>query len=592
MTVFKEYYLVESTNYLAMFNDFINADPAARDESKKTIDKYITWAKQTLKKNDRIVWFLRFVRIELAGKIKHKNSAEELARLNKKLGTSYTMGDMIPINNLMTNLQHYTTVPSPELQKIVFDKQSPSELMQQMSEIEEEWKGSANDDADAKEMDKAGRLLRPDDAHEIVMSFPDGFVWFDLKKRGCPEEANAMGHCGNGSGRHGETVLSLRKPIKMGDRMKWYPVCTFILDQHGMLGEMKGRNNDKPVARYHKYIVPLLMSERIKGIKGGGYMPENNFKLSDLPEEEAEELLEQKPELGDVEMLYDKEGMTERVQEMVFMGLNEKNYPTGGVKYIAAEKKFVVCKFGKFEYFLRYIGDDECEKILEIATSNDFDIDMKQMFRSTVMELSSEWQQKFMETTNTGTIEQAIEHMVRYYDDWYAKFEDVVMSAMNFKDEAWARLEEYSEVGWRFDSYYVYTNLPRDHIRKFVESGEIVYAYVSEQDMVYYAAPVGDNDDGDYYLHGSYGEYSWTSDENGYLNERRREEGLLDRDGKDTIFKGKASNYTEFDITEDYIKALTTGRISRKIKDPRQIELDVGDLTESVVARILKLSGL
>jgi hypothetical protein len=59
---------------------------------------------------------------------------------------------------------------------------------------------------------------------------------------------------------------------------------------------MKGKNNDKPQSKYHPYIIELLKLPIIKNVKGGGYKPENNFKLSDLDNSQLNELLKLKPE--------------------------------------------------------------------------------------------------------------------------------------------------------------------------------------------------------------------------------------------------------------------------------------------------------
>jgi len=144
-------------------------------------------------------------------------------------------------------------------------------------------------------------LISPDDHNgdDPVMVFPDGSAWFNLNKPGCSIEAAAMGHCGNGSGQRGQTVLSYRTPVKRGKETFWEPHLTFILDtKTGQLGEMKGRGNQKPAAKYHPHIIALLKNPLIKGLVGGGYMPENNFSISDLPEVEADELMQLKPGLA------------------------------------------------------------------------------------------------------------------------------------------------------------------------------------------------------------------------------------------------------------------------------------------------------
>jgi hypothetical protein len=117
-----------------------------------------------------------------------------------------------------------------------------------------------------------------------------------LDREYCDAEGKAMEHCGNmGTPEEGDRILSFRS--KVGET-KQKPHLTFILDKNGYLGEMKGRGNDKPSEKYHPYIIDLLQKDFVKGIKGGGYLPQNNFSLSDLDDEQRKALIEQKPQLG------------------------------------------------------------------------------------------------------------------------------------------------------------------------------------------------------------------------------------------------------------------------------------------------------
>lgn len=124
---------------------------------------------------------------------------------------------------------------------------------------------------------------------KVILSFPDGYKWVDIEQPYCDVEARSMGHCGNAGRKRGDTILSLRDSRNI-------PYLTFILND-GKLGEMKGRQNDKPVPKYHKYIIELLILPIIKQVVGGGYMPENNFSLSQLKHSDLIQLLRIKPEL-------------------------------------------------------------------------------------------------------------------------------------------------------------------------------------------------------------------------------------------------------------------------------------------------------
>ena len=101
-----------------------------------------------------------------------------------------------------------------------------------------------------------------------------------------------MGHCGNAPRQHtDDVILSLRKVVVSGSDKYHIPHLTFILNGDGELTEMKGRANEKPAKKYHPYIIKLLLNDAIKGIKGGGYAPENNFSLHDLDENVRKDLM-------------------------------------------------------------------------------------------------------------------------------------------------------------------------------------------------------------------------------------------------------------------------------------------------------------
>jgi hypothetical protein len=279
-----------------------------REEITSAIRNWITFAKRAFRKNDRIVWFLRYARISLAEKIerttystyglyidnpdvakKCKAAAEAVYdRLQDDLEAK-TGSRLFPkINPLSRDLVHFISLPIPAIQNIVWDRQNSEQLLAEFQRLEDEWKARQSE-------------LIPYDPQDgqVVMEFEDGMAWVLLPRGYCEDEATAMGHCGNAGSRPGERILSLRRKIKDHfGRDRWRPSLTFILDRNGVLGEMKGRANSKPDPKYHSHIFALLMDrELIKGIKGGGYKPEANFAISDLTPEEQERLFTERPEL-------------------------------------------------------------------------------------------------------------------------------------------------------------------------------------------------------------------------------------------------------------------------------------------------------
>lgn len=277
------------TKVMPMFNAF---PPAFTENAKDQIQQVVDVFKGN---NQRLVWAMKWFRLHMAHfGLGHTVLGKDLSH---KLTLFFMQKDFPTCNNGedaddITSLsvwRHFFNLGLPEIQNYQYGSKKPREVLDDFLDFENEFKKASS------------QQVRRTGNEEILIDFKDGYVWMDLRRAGCPQEAAAMGHCGNGSGRNGDTVLSLRKHIR--DDI-YRPCLTFILN-NGMLGEMKGRGNDKPAQRYHKYIVALLKHERVEGIKGGGYMPENNFKVTDLPTDEREALMTSHPHLESIESVFE-----------------------------------------------------------------------------------------------------------------------------------------------------------------------------------------------------------------------------------------------------------------------------------------------
>lgn len=305
----------------------------AQDEAQKEVN----WAKSTLKRQDRIVWYLRIARARLLAQREGIGGMEafkaDVASYASKYDSSNVEGMILTAAKdrmLKHTLEHFMSMAEviPQVQNIVFEWQTPYQLFNVMHEQEKVWR------------EKRKGAIKHNDEDEVYIQFTDGFAWVLLDRASCEEEGDAMGHCGNrGSPKGGDRILSLRKPILIDGEKHWQPSLTFILKRDGMLGEMKGKGNEKPAERYHRYIISLLESDIVKGIVGGGYMPQNNFSMADLPEEEAERLMEKKPDLATFLFYYKKNGVDDVLIRKIddagfdFMGFDE-------TKRFAKLKKF------------------------------------------------------------------------------------------------------------------------------------------------------------------------------------------------------------------------------------------------------------
>lgn len=202
----------------------------------------------------------------------------------------------------LSDVTHYVSTPVPEIQNFHPAFELPEPLLRTLRAFEAEWKK------------KVAHLITPEEAQTQgavpVLDCGGGFVWFKIPKQYCEIEAKKMGHCGNSGNPHeGDEILSLREAVPNRPD-HWDIHLTFIIN-NGILGEMKGRGNDKPVPKYHPMIVKLLESDLVQGIAGGGYMPENNFALTDLPQAERERLGALKPGLLSFPDQFKAEGLSD-----------------------------------------------------------------------------------------------------------------------------------------------------------------------------------------------------------------------------------------------------------------------------------------
>ncbi len=166
----------------------------------------------------------------------------------------------------------------------------------------------------------------------IVLDFRDdegnGFYWTDLETNDSSEECDRMGHCGRTN--RNNTIYSLRevKPLKKKYKLNKSHLTAAIGDNDGVLYQLKGPKNSKPKDEFHKYIEPIFYvlggpgEEEDYLIQGFGseYNSEDDFKLSDLPEESIRSIYRDRPEL------FDTRPLLRKLDEMGIIELPPINY--------------------------------------------------------------------------------------------------------------------------------------------------------------------------------------------------------------------------------------------------------------------------
>lgn len=312
--------LTEAVKYDEMFKDVIAfADKHGPSTIEQQVKATVASARKVLRKQDRIVWFLRWAKVEIVEEIvshaeRKGDTADEAKLLASKVYADVGRKVGIPADavpramtdyarHLLHRIEHFLSLPIHAITSTVFAQQTPSALIAAFTRAEDAWKKEAED-----------AFPEDDNRVEALIEFPDGFGWYMLNKAYCSKEAKAMGHCGNSPRQYSsDNILSLRKKIVRGETTLMKPYATFILTSDGQLTEMKGRFNEKPSRDLHPYIVDLLRLDIIHGIRGGGYMAQNNFSLYDLDDDVREELVDEKPELEGFAGLYRKHGATTQV---------------------------------------------------------------------------------------------------------------------------------------------------------------------------------------------------------------------------------------------------------------------------------------
>ena len=162
-----------------------------------------------------------------------------------------------------------------------------------------------------------------EDVENIIIDYRDengyGYYWVNLNKSFCDDEAERMGHCARSSG----NLYSFRQylPVPGGKHSLNKSLLTASITSDGTLLQLKGAKNSKPEEKYYSYIEPLFLyvedGKYLITKVGSEYASNQDFSLSDLPDDEIKYLFEKRPELFNNRKLKKK---------LVELGLSEKTF--------------------------------------------------------------------------------------------------------------------------------------------------------------------------------------------------------------------------------------------------------------------------
>jgi len=135
--------------------------------------------------------------------------------------------------------------------------------------------------ANAVAIEVLGGIENPE---QVLMEFPDGSYWYDLRTHSCPLEANRMGHCGSDD--NASSLLSLRKHEKNKKTSSSY-VTVAYQEHEATFYQIKGRGNTAPPEATWQHIADLINHLDVETVREFGEHSNDDFQpmMSFLEEE-------------------------------------------------------------------------------------------------------------------------------------------------------------------------------------------------------------------------------------------------------------------------------------------------------------------
>jgi hypothetical protein len=296
--------LIEFNFCLKNVIDKLRRDDIIQWYIKKTINETICTIIDKKIFNIRLKTRASGSNIEYFLKTEHPEIYEEFIKL-RDLKTSffdieYYSAIEVGTETLLEKLEHYIALNIQDINNFRFVNQSIEDVLEKFQTIEREWLKSINSVMDITDDLKSKRV-------KTLLKIDENNEWQIIDSSFCTKEGKAMGHCGNnvtgGIDDKNTKLLSYRTITHKGGKVIAKPHLTFIYHLNDMsLSERKGAQNDKPVEKYHEAILKLLMLKKdndffIKKLKNEGYLPQNNFEISDLSENNRKILEQNRPDL-------------------------------------------------------------------------------------------------------------------------------------------------------------------------------------------------------------------------------------------------------------------------------------------------------
>jgi len=174
-----------------------------------------------------------------------------------------------------------------------------------------------------------------------LISFPDGKAWVVIREDDVRAEGSSLRDCATAENKN-TILLSLREPVTkthvqallkaeiVFPKLSKEPSLKEIKENKGIIVQLRGYRNSKPLPEMHPYILSLLKQKWIVHLITPDYQSSNTFMLGDLEPEMYQPLRKRKGILFRPKTFYDKyksltypHRIKERILEKIDMPVSE-----------------------------------------------------------------------------------------------------------------------------------------------------------------------------------------------------------------------------------------------------------------------------
>jgi len=255
-----------------------------------------------------------------------------------------------------------------------------------------------------------------------------------------------------------------------------------------------------------------------------------------------------------VEEMVAKDGFTDEVADLLDTALRQKNIGVNNMILFDEDGKIIqIDEWSDFERFATDIDDKVLHQLASVYEDGIEDFNMEiteEDYIDLIKMLDDYHQKKLFAVSGTTDPEKTLLVLQRDGHKYFEQLENALEKSQNRPDDKLKkqikdRIFQYIQVGIPFSSYHTYTNLNQAKTADEFDLDSPVKLLIGLSDLIGHAQS-GDYDESGEYENYRIQEYGWAALETDgggadYADERRQEEGLIDKDGNDNLLSTLSS---------------------------------------------------